>query len=76
MATVVDATKTAATGIFTSHGEDYTCYVDKGGNPIYWVNDKAWVFAKDFITTDGISLKEVQAEVQAGVPSLIDLGTF
>ncbi len=76
--TLIPATKTASTGKFTTRGgEDFTCYLDRTGNPVYWVNQDSTSYGRDFYATEcGVSLmglaEEVENLILTGLPSVIE----
>ncbi len=74
------ATKTAAAGKFQSHGEDFVQYVDARGAEKARIDGDGVVTATDIVTSSGVSLNALKAEVEAvsitSLPSVIDLGTF
>lgn len=73
-------TRTAAAGRFQSRGEDMIQFLDEFGRIVCWTSGDGTHFCKDCITADGVSVSDLQRQVNAiqfsGLPSIIDSGTF
>lgn len=78
-------TKNAVAGKFQSRGDDFVHY-EKDGNLMSRVDAAGVHYCADFITHDGVSSKDLQAQIDVikntpaipGVPTSdgIDIGTF
>lgn len=70
------ATKIATAGRFESRGEDFVHYVDNRGKLMSSVDAAGIQYASDFIMPNGTSMTSLQEQITAGVPNVIDTGTF
>jgi hypothetical protein len=70
------ATKTAVMGRFESHGEDFVHYVNASGKMMSSVDSFGTHYGSDFVMPDGTSMTGLQEQITAGVPNVIDTGTF
>jgi hypothetical protein len=72
-------TKTAAVGIFESHGEDFIQFIDEHGAVKNWTDANGITHGEDFVA-NGVSLQALSIKVDnitiSGLPPSIDPGTF
>lgn len=66
-------TKTAVAGKYQSRGDDFIQYVDETGEVVQYSTHEGVTVGEDFITKDGVSLKQLAI---SGLPPVIDAGTF
>lgn len=69
-------TKTAAFGVVESHGEDFVHYIGPDGGMKSRIDFSGVTYGTDFTTSSGISLSGLQSQINAGIPNVIDEGTF
>ena len=69
-------TATATMGRYQTRGNDFLHLVDEQGQMKARIDAEGYHYCSDVITTSGLSLASLQAQIISGVPSVVDTGTF